>query len=278
MNWKYLFWKKWFLYDTYWNEKDKYLVDDKWIFKKKSNWKKLDVFNELVYKDLSDFNDNKGIVKGLTQLWEIDEEKWELFILNSKKWDVLYFYNTKEYISEYDENMLLYVDIMFLNKKEILQDKIQKYMNYILLNNITTIKNLANTTTIKNVEEFLSNLWNKEFLLKLEKKDTMLLKKIFFLWKGWFVWYKWFTHFYVFRENNWRLKPIKINKDFNDYEDIDIDPIDKVEIIIKLQHKEKINLFLEKLLDERMFFKEEYITRKDLQAFYDDKIVNYLVD
>jgi len=262
MNWRYLIFPNWYYADTY-SEWERVNVDElNNVFLKK--WKHLDNCSDMLYK----IEDNiSWLIKWFWELWNFSEEKGEFFSFENKVGDKFFFYNSTEEIEIFNWNKLSFIEILFEDRKVIIEEKLSAYLNYIYANNVSKIKNLANTATIKNKTELIQNLWNENFLGILQKIDKILLKELYFLSQKNFYGWSWHTYLYVFKEEEWRLRPVRFEWNFKNMSFWN-ELFDKVAVLMAFQWKNKINLFFEKLLNHTIFLKKQFITKSDLQNFY----------
>lgn len=181
----------------------------------------------------------------------------------------IFMFNTIDEIEQYQWNSFKFIDILFESRKQILQEKVQSYLTYVYRNNLDSIKNLASITTIKDRKEFIQSLQNKEFIkTKLQAKDSILLREIYFLMNNHFFGFAAYTNIYCFLEESGRLIPIRFEDSFSEYK-VANEPIDKVEVILSIQKKKIANLLHEKIENGVLFAQKKYYTRDDLQEFYD---------
>lgn len=273
MNWEYLI-TPWQVYHTNRIGWDRFSID--WQNKiKYKQWKKIEEFDSLKYK--VDFPLN--IRNALDELGEITHEKWNLVIFKNKHWENIYLYNSTTKLEAFD-NEFIYSNILFEDRKDQIINKTEDFCNYALSNNIKSISNVAKLATIKNKEEFIQNVSNQEYInSSLTDVDDRLLEDIFLLWKGCHIWYFWEVYLYAFLESSWKLIPAYFNYEtLADY-DIPSDvSYDKIEVIMNMEWKEKISLFIMKVLEDTMVFKQDVIAEEDLQAFYNNLFVKYNPD
>jgi len=262
MNWRYLILPN-YLYVNRYLDNERIFVDElNNVFLKK--WKNLDNCSDMLF-EIKEWE--KWILEWFEELWDLIEEKWEFFLFKNKLWEKFYVYNSTDNIEVFSENKITFFEVLFEDRKQILEEKLWSYLNYIYWNNVWKIKNLANTATIKTKEELIQNIWNEWFISQLTNIDKILLKEIYFLSKKNFYGWAWHTYLYVFKEEWWKLRPVSFEKDFSS-------PIysekiyDKVEVLIAFQWKNKINLFFEKLVNHTLFLKKLFITKSDLQNLY----------
>lgn len=262
MNWRYLILPNYLYVDRY-LEWERVFVDElNNVFLKK--WKNIDSCSDMLF-EVKEWE--KRIIDWFQDLGDLIEEKWEFFLFKNKIWDKFYIYNSIDNIWIFSENKITFFEVLFEDRKQILEEKLWAYLNYVYSNNVWKIKNLANTATIKTREEFIQNIWNEWFISQLINIDRILLKEIYFLSKKNFYWWVWHTYLYFFKEEWWRLRPVSFKKDF-------LTPIysekiyDKVEVLMAFQWKSKINLFFEKLINHTLFLKKRFITKSDLQNLY----------
>lgn len=263
MNWRYLILPNYKYVDRYIAD-ERVSVDElnAVTFKK---WKHLDSFEDLLFE----IKDNEvWVLNWFQELWDLIEEKWELFIFENKMWEKFYFYNAIDKIEAFEWNRLTFVEILYENRKEILEDKLNAYLNYIYSNNVDRIKALANTETIKSLDELILNLWNENFIQNyITKIDKIGIKEIYFLSKRHFYGWAWHTYLYAFKEEWGQLRPVRFNGGFNNIERGE-ELFDKVEVLIAFQWKRKINLFFEKIIFHTLFSNKELKTNTDIQKFY----------
>lgn len=263
MNGRYLILPNFRYVDGY-IEWDRALVDEtnNVIMKK---WKHLDSFSDMLFVDKSE--DDIWIMEWFADLWDLTEEKGEFFAFETRDHEKYYFYNAIDDIEAFEWNKIPFIEILFEDRKEIIEEKLWSYLNYVYWNNVSKIKNLANTATIKSKTELIQNIGNEGFLSVLWNIDKILLKELFFLSQKNFYGWKWHTNLYVFREEEGRLRPVRFDGDFKS-PILSEQVFDKVEVLIAFQGKKKINLFFEKLMYKTLFLKKEFITKSDLQNFY----------
>ena len=263
MNWRYLIFPNYRYVDRYIKD-DRVAVDElnNVTFKK---WKHLDSFDDMLF-ELKE--QEVWIMDWFKELWNLHEEKGELFIFENNIWEKFYFYNSIDKIEAFEWNKITFVEILYENRKEILEEKLNAYLNYIYSNNVDRLKSLANTETIKSLDELILNIWNENFIQNyFTKIDKIGIKEIYFLSKKHFYGWAWHTYLYAFKEEGWQLRPVRFTNWFLNIERWE-ENFDKVEVLMAFQWKKKINLFFEKLLFHTLFSNKELKTKMDLQNFY----------
>lgn len=266
MNWRYFILPNARYIDKY-NVWEKITVDDMNNIKTRT-WVTIDSFQDMLFNT----NITKTLKDWLNELWTFQEEKGQLMIYRTKEWRNIYMYNTIDEIEKYKWNSFKFVDILFESREELLQEKLASYLNFVYRQNLDNIKNLANIATIKNHDEFIRNIWYPDFIqTKLKKKDTILLREIYFLIHKHFFGYAGYTNIYTFLEEDGALIPIRFENSFSEYIVWD-EVIEKVWVLLSLQKKKIANLLHEKIENKVLFAPKAFFTKDDLQSFYNKHI------
>ena len=270
MNWEYII-TPWQVYYTHreWDERFRIDNQNKVLYKQ---WDSIEFFDKLKYKIDYEFNINDA----LSELWRMINEKWNLAIFENKHWDNIYIYNTLKPIDWFD-NQFIYSNILFENQQDQIIKKTEDFCNYTLSNNIKNISNAAKLATIKNQSEFIQTMSNANYIESaLTSVDDRLMEDIFLLGKWCHIWYYGKLYLYAFIESAWKLIPIYFNYDNLESYDVPSDiSYDKIDVIMKMGGKEKISLFIMKLLDNTMIFKKDVIIEAELQTFYNNLFVDF---
>jgi len=270
MNWEYIITKG----QVYYTQRawgDRFSMDNQNRLKYKQ-WNKIEEFSNLKYR----VDYNKTIDDAFKELWELENEKWNLMIFKNSNWDHIYIYNSIDKL-DFLDNEFLYAHLLFEDRQDQISRKTEDFCNYILSNNIKNISNAAKLATIKDKNEFIQTMQNEIYIEKsLNKVDERLQEDIFLLWKWCHIWYYWYIHMYAFVESAWKLIPIYFNyDDLSTYDISESKSYDKIEIIIRMEWKEKISLLLMKLLENTMIFKQDVIIEEELQTYYNNLFLNY---
>lgn len=231
--------------------------------------KHVETFDDMQFSFLEN---ERTIEQAFEELGFFSEEKGQLLIFEGLDKNKYFFFNCLDPLPEFLWNSFKFVDIFFESRKEYLEEKILSYLQYVYINNIDNIKNITTTGTIKDKQQLLENISNIEFIkTKLNKKDRILLKEIYFLFhKNFFGWAD-MAYVYTFKEEGGKLRPVRFEEGF-------LNPIfaeetiDKVEVLLKLQKRPIINLLFEKIENETLFSKKKLFTKRHLQEFYNEHI------
>lgn len=265
MNWEYLI-TPW---QVYYNEKkwwDRFKIDNQNKISYKA-WEKIESFEDMIFS--IDFQ--KKIKDAFNELWELEDEKGNLMIFKNSNWDNIYIYNTKSPITDFD-NEITYSNMLFEDRKDQILHKTEDLCSFVLDWNIDNISKLAKLLTIKSKTDFLQNIASPKFIDKfLTEVDEKWMEDIFMLWKWCHIGYYWKLYLYAFLEVWGKLIPIYFNEDNLANFDISNEiSYEKIEVIIKLDWKEKISLFGDKILNNIMLFNKDVITETELQEYYND--------
>lgn len=264
MNGEYII-TPWNVYHTERKKWDRFLIDNQNKIHYK-NWKVLEWFDNIKYR--TDFS--KTLSDFFNEIWDLIYEKWNLAIFKNRHWEKIYIYNSYERLEKL-ENEIIYSNILFEDRQNMIQKKIEDYCNYVLANNIGTIAKTVSLETLKTKKDFIINIWNSNYLnKKINITDNKLEEDIYLLSKGCFFWHYGKLYLYAFKENNGQFIPIFFNDNSTDVYDIsETLSIDKLEVIMMLESKNKCWLFFEKILNENMVFKPDMVDDNIIQSFYD---------
>lgn len=265
MNWEYIV-TEWNIYYTKRNAWDKYTINNQnEVSYKVSGWNKIDSFDNFIYTE--SFPNN--VSNFFNSLWRVLLEKWNFILIETEKKEKIYIYNSLDKIKELN-NEFIYSNILFEDRNDLIRKKTEALCNFSFVNNIWAISKLAKLESIRDQNQFIQNIWNINFIQKeLKNIDDRLLEDLFLLWKGSYIWRFWKVYLYPFIEMNWKLVPIKFDEQDNRKFSVDGEKnYDKIDIIYFFEWKNKISLFLEKIDNNIIIFKEDVITEYDLQEFY----------
>jgi len=269
MNWEYII-THWEVYHTprLWGDRFRINEQNKVIYK---TWEPIEKFDNLVYR--TDFK--KTTNDFFKELWELESEKWNLMVFKNKSWDKIYTYNSKEKIKEFD-NGIIYSNILFEDRENQIIHQTENFCSFVLNSNIDQLSKVAKLETIKNKKEFLNNISNSDFLKKyINLIDEKIMEDLFLLWKWVHIGYLWKIYLYAFVDIEWKLSPIYFNSgDLLDFDVSTTQSYDKIDIIMKMEWKEKITLFWSKILENIMLLKKDYYTEETIQAFYNKLFIN----
>lgn len=267
MNWRYFILPNARYVDKY-NDGEKITIDDMNNIKTRIGIP-IDSFEDMLY----DKNITKTLKDAFNELGTFQEEKGQLMIYRTKEGRNIYMYNTIDEIEKFKNNSFRFVDILFESREELLKGKLASYLNYVYRQNLDNIKNLANITTIKNRDEFIRNIGYPEFIQnKLKNKDTILLREIYFLVNKHFFGYAGYTNVYTFLEEDGWLIPIRFENNFSEYVIVWDEIMEKVWVLLALQKKKIANLLHEKIENKILFAPKVFLTKDDLQSFYNKYI------